>query len=72
MCTVHGKKSNIAAQTVKKGQKRAHKKKKIENARLRLRFFFFFLRMNSKSTIHVLCERQILLYRDKFYCLYTV
>ena len=34
--------------------------------RLRFRkFFFFSQRMNSKSTVHVLCERQ-------FYCLYTV
>ena len=32
-------------------------------------FFFFFQRMNSKSTVYVLCGRQILLF---IYCLCTV
>ena len=32
-------------------------------------FFFFFQRMNSKSTVHVLCRRQILLF---IHCLHTV
>ena len=37
--------------------------------RLRFRIFFFFQRMNSKSTVHVLCGRQILLF---IHCLHTV